>query len=110
MRSPQADVEKILNDMRNALRQNRMSFVKREKNMATLALMGWKFKEVKDAMYALTYSNYVKGPEDDRKDPHGDKLWIFKTNLENQKIYIKFKILYQTDGSIKTLSFHIDGI
>lgn len=108
MRSPRSEVEKILKDMRSAWRMNKIDLIPRKKNMDTLALMGLLPSDAKDAMYGLTYSDYVKGPEEDRDDPQSDRLWVFKMKLDNQIIYIKFKILYQTDGSVKTLSFHID--
>lgn len=108
MRSSRADVEKILADMRHALLKRKLDVVCREKNMETLSSMGLLFSDVASTMYALTYNEYIKEPEVDRRYPKSDKLWVFKTKLDNQIIYIKFKILYQKDGSVKTLSFHID--
>lgn len=108
MRSPQADVERVLRDMRFALQNNKMSVVPREKNRKTLSQRGWLWRDVKVAMMALTYKDYISGPEPDRTDPSSDMLWIFKPNIDNEIFYVKFKILYQKDGSVKTLSFHID--
>ena len=108
MRSPRADVEHILRDMRFALQNNKMSVVRRDKNMRTLAQKGWLWSDVKVAMMALTYKDYIKGPETDRDEPASDMFWIFKPHIDNEIFYVKFKIQYQKDGSVKTLSFHID--
>jgi len=108
MRSSQADVEQILRDMRFALQQNKMTLIPRRKNLDTLSKKGWLWRDVKNAMINLTYNDYREGPELDYDDPTSDKLWIFKTNIDNDIIYIKFKVMYQTDGRVKTLSFHID--
>lgn len=108
MRSSRDEVERIIRDMRLALQSNRMTVVPRDKNMKTLARKGWQWRDVKEAMMALTYEDYQKGPESDHDHPASDMLWVFKPNIDGDVFYVKFKILYQQDGSVKTLSFHID--
>ena len=35
-------------------------------------------------------------------------FWVFKKNVDGNSIYIKFKVLYQKDGGVRVVSFHID--
>lgn len=106
--SSKPDVEKTLSDMKNALKQNKVSFVPRNKNMATLAALGFLVSDVKDELMDLSYSDYISGPEEDRDRPNSDCLWIFKRRINGQVIYIKYKVEYQTDGKVKVISFHFD--
>ena len=78
--------------------------------MDTLAQLGLTWQDAKDEIYALTPQEYFKGPEIDRDFPSSDRFWIFKKRIEKNVVYIKFKVLYQEDGSVKFVSFHIDEI
>ena len=106
--SSRADVEKVLNDMRDALQHEKFSFVRRIKNMDTLSALGILISDVRDELLDLSFSDYISGPEVDYDLPKSDRLWIFKRNVSGQVIYIKFKVEYQTDGKVKVISFHFD--
>lgn len=106
--STQADVEKVLSDMQNALQHGQFFFVKRSKNMATLSTLGLMISDVRDELLNLSFSDYINGPEIDYDFPASDRLWVFKRSISGQIIYIKFKVEYQTDGKVRVVSFHID--
>lgn len=110
MRCDRENVENILCHMKKAIMEDKFILVDRHKNQRTLAMLGLMASDVIDEMMTLSYVNYIDGPVVDRDFPETDKLWIFKKNIDGNTIYIKFKILYQTDGSVKALSFHIDEI
>ena len=101
---------KVLNDMRIAISNGKFIPVSRRKNMMTLASLGITWKDAKEEIYDLAVSDYIDGPIVDRDYPSTDRLWIFKKSVLGQIIYIKFKVLYQEDGSVKIISFHIDEV
>lgn len=107
MTSP-ADIEKVLTDMRAAVRAGKIQLIPRKKNMNTLARLGITWSDAKEAICELSAGNHFQGPEADRDFPGTDPLWMFKKSIEGQVIYIKFKVLYLKDGSVKLISFHID--
>lgn len=84
--------------------------VKRQKNMDTLSALGILPSDVQDALFDLTFSDYVKGPEVDYDYPFSDRLWIFKRCISGYVIYIKFKVEYKADGEVRVISFHVDDI
>ena len=100
--------QKALADMRVAIDSNRFQPVCRKKNNDTLAKLGLTWADAKDAIYTLTEKEYRRGPFLDRDDPTSDHFWEFKKRVDGEVIYIKFKILYQEDGRVKLVSFHID--
>lgn len=108
VRAPRQDVEKVLNDLRSAIRMNLTYFVERPKNLYTLSYLGLRVSDVYDELPNLTYADYIKGPEEDRDKPGSDMLWFFKKKICGQLLYIKFKIEYNVDGTLRVLSFHID--
>jgi len=110
VQSSQADVEKILADMRSALLQKKYVWIDRKKNKDTIADLGIMMSDVWDELFDLKYSDYRSGPEIDRDLPDSDKLWIFKKGINGQVIYIKFKVEYQKDGQVRLISFHIDEL
>ena len=110
VRKTPAEVAQFLSDMKKAVNAGKISFIPRKKNMFTLAKLGLTMKDVKDELINLSYANYVSGPETDYDCPASDCFWIFKTMIDSSCIYIKVKVLYQTDGGVKIVSFHIDGI
>lgn len=105
---PIADIEKILGDMRLAIDAGKFQPIPRQKNMNTLATLGISWEDAKAEIYGLTASEYFQGPEVDRDFPSTDLFWVFKKNIGGQVIYIKFKVLYLEDGSVRLVSFHID--
>lgn len=108
VRSSRETVEVVLADMKSALLQGKFYLVRRDKNIGTLSRLGLTLSDVCDTLSELAFANYVKGPETDRDDPASDKLWVFKQRVNEQTVYIKFKVEYQTNGQVKVISFHID--
>ena len=108
MAASSADIQKILADMRCALSQKAFEGIPRKKNMNTLARLGLTWEDVKQEMYDLSEQEYYQGPSVDRDNPASDLFWVFKKRIEGNVIYIKFKVLYQEDGRVKAVSFHID--
>ncbi len=103
-----ATLPTILAQVRSALDADKYQFIPRRKNMHTLAQLGLTVQDAKNEIYTLTPAHYHSGPMIDRDRPTSDHLWVFKKRVEGEILYIKFKILYQEDGSVKVLSFHID--
>ena len=92
-------VQKILSDMRYAIDNKKFYPINRRKNLETLA---------KEEIYDLKEEDYKSGPSVDRDDPSSDHFWVFKKKVDGNSIYIKFKVLYQKDGGVRVVSFHID--
>ena len=103
-----AAIQKVLSDMRTAIDSNKFQPVDRKKNLDTLAKMGITWSDAKDAIYTLTEQEYRRGPMLDMDDIPSDHFWEFKKRVDNETIYVKFKVLYQEDGRVKLVSFHID--
>lgn len=108
MISSKCDVEHILLDMRTAIDVGKFYPINRTKNKNSLSQLGLLWQDVKEEIYQLTYDNYISGPDIDRNYPSTDKFWKFKKRIDEKVIYIKFKILYQDDRSVRLVSFHID--
>lgn len=108
MYSDREEIEKFLDDVRKAIIAGKVTLVDRKKNMDTLAEMGLTLRQVYREICELTFVNYEKGPEIDRDLPKSDMLWIFKTNIDHNSIYIKIKVEYKSSGEVKIISFHFD--
>ncbi|MBQ8860678.1 MAG: type II toxin-antitoxin system MqsR family toxin [Ruminococcus sp.] len=108
MISRKADVEILLQDMRDAIDSGHYCPEDRDKNLNTLAALGITWDDAIDEIRDLKFCDYIKGPEVDHDYPKTDKLWVFKKNVLGNTIYIKFKIEYLIDKDLKVLSFHID--
>lgn len=102
------EVEKVLEDMRWALDNGKTSPIDRAKNINTLTQLGITWSVAKRTLYSLTSRDYISGPDVDRDYPDSDRFWKFRKKLSGEYIYIKFKVLYQVDGSLKIVSYHID--
>ena len=76
--------------------------------MHTLTMLGIGWNEVKREIYELTPSDYLQGPEIDRDYPETEPFWMFKKNVDGHIIYVKFKVLHDSDGGVKLVSFHLD--
>ena len=103
-----AAIRNILSDMRAAIDAGRFQPIDRQKNLYTLALLGMPWEVAKDEIYGLTEADYYKGPMVDDDDFDSDFFWVFKKYIDNYPIYIKFKVMYQEDGRVKVVSFHLD--
>lgn len=109
MASPDA-IRKILRDMRAAIDSGKFHPISRDKNRRTLALLGITWADAKDEIYSLTEHDYYSGPMLDHADFSSDHFWEFKKSVDGHLIYIKFKVMYQEDGRVKVVGFHIDGM
>lgn len=96
--------------MRSAIDDGKFQPISRKKNIQTLSRLGITWEDVKSEIYELTTNEYLQGPEVDRDYPATDLFWMFKKSVDGQVIYIKFKILYQIDGSVRVVSFHLDEL
>lgn len=101
-------VQKILSDMRYAIDNKKFYPIDRQKNLKTLSYLGISWDVAKDEIYNLKEEDYKSGPSVDRDYPSSDYFWIFKKKIDGNVIYIKFKVLYQDDGGVRVVSFHID--
>ena len=106
MGSPDA-ITKILSDMRSAIDRHKIVLAPRKKNMDTLARLGLTWQDAQDEIYSLTEADYHQGPMLDRNDTTSDHLWVFKKRIDGEVIYIKFKVVYQENGEVRVVSFHI---
>lgn len=107
MASP-SEIRKILEDVRFALEHNKFQPIPRHKNLLTLSRLGLTWEDAKDEIRTLSETDYHSGPSIDRDRPSSDLFWVFKKRVLGETLYIKFKVLYQEDGSVKIVSFHID--
>ena len=103
-----AEIQKILADMRAAIDNGKFQPINRKKNMDTLALLGLTWRDAKYEIYSLSERHYRRGPMEDRDDPESGFFWEFKKNVDGNVMYIKFKLMYQEDGRVKVVSFHLD--
>ena len=103
-----AEIQKALADMRTAIDSGKFQPINRTKNKDTLAALGLTWKDAKEEIYSLSERHYRRGPMEDRDDPETDFFWEFKKNVDGNVIYIKFKVMYQEDGRVKVVSFHLD--
>lgn len=110
MVSSQKDVEDILSAMRYAIDNQKFIPIDRGKNLSTLLSLGILWCDARDEIYALSYSDYIKGPEVDRRNPNSDKFWIFKKRIDQKPVYIKFKVLFLNNNEVKVVSFHFDEV
>lgn len=105
------EIQRILSDLRTALDAGKYEPVRnRQKNKNTLARLGLTWQDAKDEIYDLEPQHYFQGPSTDRDYPSSDKFWVFKKRVEGEVLYIKFKVVYQEDGRVKLVSFHIDEV
>lgn len=102
------EIRKILLDVRSAIDSGKFIPINRRKNLETLARLGITWLDAKAEIYELQERHYHRGPVTDRDIPESDLLWIFKKNVLGEIIYIKFKVIYQEDGQVKVISFHLD--
>lgn len=101
-------IQKVLSDVRTAIDEGKFKPIKRGKNRCTLSKLGLTWQDAKNEIYELTEKNYHSGPMIDRDDPQSDLFWVFKKSVDGHVIYIKFKVMYLEDKSVKVVSFHID--
>ncbi|MBQ9932659.1 MAG: type II toxin-antitoxin system MqsR family toxin [Ruminiclostridium sp.] len=101
-------IKKTLTDVKTAIDSGKFQPISRLKNRNTLAQLGLTWEDAKSELYELEEADYHTGPMVDNDDFDSDFFWVFKKRVSGEMIYIKFKILYQEDGRVKVVSFHID--
>jgi hypothetical protein len=99
------EVEAFLKSFKELGKVWGMLFLKRDKNLQTLASLEITpiFRE--KILYDLKLSDYSEGPLDEYF--HGGKeMWVFGKEVKNKEIYIKIT-LGQTNSQTICISFHI---
>lgn len=100
--------EQALSRMREAIGAGRYQVDDRDKNIRTLSKLGIVWRDALDEVLELTKDNYYEGPLVDYQNENSDMYWVFKKVVSEKPIYIKFKIIYEQDGTLYLKSFHID--
>ena len=103
MQSTKSDVTRFLIDFKRAA-QSRFIFVRRKVNLDCLSRHGITIKGVKNITLALTYRNYVSGPDKD-KDRIIGHMWVFGTKINKTEVYIKLSDNFRFNIA-KCISFH----
>jgi hypothetical protein len=103
-------VNKFLGDVRDAVANDKMEYVPRQKNEDTLADLNLTKEDAIRIASTLTYAEYRHGPNDDQDKPGSGGMWIFKILLGNNgpRLYIKIKDNYANEDAMKLMSFHFD--
>lgn len=111
-----SDVEAFLSEVQLAIAQNRCIVdTSKAKNKKTMAALGLRVQDVYEEVSALTYEDYIYGPEpDDRSNHSGQDVWFFKKKVDWLMIYIKleFQLIQdaETDNNLLIMSFHEDNV
>ena len=82
----------------------RFTFIPRNKNMATLAMLGISIQDAKQRVLALTPSDYVGGPEPNLVRPN-EEVWIFGVAVESVDLYVKLSVIVEPEECV-CISFH----
>jgi len=108
--SKKDDIKVFLLQAKKLISEGRCDFFdKREKNMKTLAALGFKIPHMKQEILNLTPKNYYRGPKEDiGKDKYkGEYIWEFGKIIQGREIYIKLKIRkHKGCDEIACMSFH----
>ena len=109
--SSKSEVDALLNDVRIAVENGKINFdTRKQKNMDTLAGLGYTIDQAYDEICSLSYDHYISGPEPHDKYPHLEEIWVFKKEIFTRLVYIKLWVMYSKDGRVATLSFHFDNM
>ena len=95
--------------MQEAIRDGQYDVDDRGKNLYTLSMLGYTWKDALECVNELTVNEYFQGPNGDRDHPDTDPYWVFKKIIEGQMVYIKIKVRILQDGKLYLKSFHFDG-
>ena len=98
-----AEITAFLRDFKR-LAQNKFVFIRRKKNLDSIAQLGVKIRHVKNLILQLTYRDYVSGPKKDRDRKKGN-IWEFGAKIDNEEVYIKLSDDFG-HGIAKCISFH----
>lgn len=103
------DIELFLGQIIEA---DEIRFIPREKNRQTMYQLGLTILDCEAIIKSLTHNDYHSGPLDDYDESRSRKIWIFKTNHQEEILYIKLKEIeiVENDKIMKCLSCHIDNM
>ncbi|MFH1665657.1 MAG: hypothetical protein ABIA77_05885 [Candidatus Omnitrophota bacterium] len=87
-----------------SMAQKQFMLIPRGKNMLSISRRGLTIKDVKTAIYGLTFKNYIVGPVKDR-DKKDCCLWIFGVEIDGIEFYVKLSDNFKGDVA-KCISFH----
>lgn len=105
MSSPE-EVLEFLKKWKEALKNNTIEIVPREKNISSMKKMKIWNQLSTDILYNLELKNYSSGPVTDESIPDQD-VWIFGFDFLKYEIYIKIKIYFcQGMWQGKCISLH----
>lgn len=102
-------IKLTLSEMCEAIRCGRYQLYPRKENLNTFTALGIMPNQAFDEMLSLSAKDYYSGPDQDWGRPNDPPFWVFKKIIQNELVYIKFKMI--TIGGEKILlviSFHID--
>jgi len=101
----QSEIENFLAAFRQKLKVYGIAYHRSDDNSQTLLDLDITPAERTDALYKLKVSNYYKGPDEDKYDPHGSPVWEFGMLVKNKEIYIKIS-LGKNNKPVLCKSFH----
>ena len=84
--------------------QQQFTLIPRKKNISSISKFAITFKDVKNAIFGLTFKSYIEGPSKDR-DRKGSHLWIFGVAINGVEFYVKLSDNFKGDVA-KCISFH----
>lgn len=84
--------------------QSRFTLIPRRKNLDDIARFGISISDVKNAIFQLTYKNYVLGPEKDLGNK-GYNVWVFGVDIGGNEFYIKLSDDFRGNEA-RCISFH----
>lgn len=98
----------MLSLIRDAISNDTVDFVPRDKNRRTMQKLNLTLRDVYDVMFTLTEDNYYRGPIEDT-NMQGEYLWIFKAFVFNYLLYIKIGFRNKHNKQMLVIiSFHED--
>jgi hypothetical protein len=97
------DIQEYVSFVRSS---KKIIIVNTSKNRETRYLLGITVQDQEDIIRGIKVTDYVSGPELDRDSSRTGMIWIFKTKIDKNIIYVKIKI--ERIGEVKALSCHID--
>jgi len=101
------EIQGFLLDVKMAIVRKKISLVRRKENLECLAKHGWSIDDILFGISALTYRNYISGPEEDDDPRFNGDIWKFGHIIDGTECYIKIKLVVVKDGELLVcLSFH----
>jgi len=79
--------------------------IERFENIKGLAILGLEETQAEQIVLQLTYVDYIRGPEEDKRYPKHN-IWVFGYDMDPEELYIKLSDNFKF-GKAKCLSFHI---